>query len=95
MRHLIKTTTLSAAVLVSATALAQQQQLTGTGQFCLKGPNGPVQCQYETMAQCEQARPAGSTDQCLSRSQVTATGGAAPRENPAPGVPSPSNPQPE
>lgn len=80
-------TALVAATLFVGSAVAQQQQLSGTGQFCLKGATGPIKCEYQTMAQCDQARPQGSPDQCVSRSQAQGTiGGPALREQPnAPG----------
>ena len=65
----------------------QQQQLSGTAGFCMKGPTGPIKCEYQTMAQCEQARPQSSLEQCVSRPQAEGTvGGPAQREQaPAPG----------
>ena len=76
-------TALVAAGLFLGPAVAQnQQQLTGTGQFCIKGASGPIKCEYQTMAQCEQARPSGSPDQCVPRSEA-GTVGRAPA--PAPG----------
>ena len=77
---------LVAALLFTGAALAQQP--TGAGQYCIKAPSGPVKCEYQTLAQCEQAKPAGSSDQCVARSQVQGTvgGPSAPREQPpAPG----------
>ena len=90
MRSLMTSTALVAAMLLTVPAVAQQQQqqqqqrLSGTGQFCIKGATGPVNCEYQTMAQCEQARPAGSADQCLSRSQAEGTVGlGTPAQKPA------------
>lgn len=92
MRAMTSSTFLVAATLVAATllagsAVAQQQQIAGTGQFCIKGATGPIKCEYQTMEQCQQARPQGSSEQCLSRSQLQSTvGGPAAREQPsAPG----------
>ena len=83
MRTLTTFTAVLAVTLFTAPAVAQhQQQLTGTGQFCIKGASGPIKCEYQTMAQCEQARPAGSPDQCVVRSDAS-TVGRAPA--PAPG----------
>lgn len=83
MRATTISTALVAASLLVGSAVAQQQQLTGTGQFCIKGTTGPIKCEYQTMAQCEQARPAVSSDQCLSRAQAQGTvGGPALREEP-------------
>jgi hypothetical protein len=56
-----------------------QQQVTGTDQFCIRGPTGPIKCDYQSMAQCEQARPRNENDRCVSRSQTEPTfGGPAP-----------------
>ena len=90
MRTTTASAALVAATLITGPAMAQQQ-LTGTGQFCIKGATGPVKCAYQTMAQCEQARPQGSSDQCISRPDAAAgtvggPGASAPREQPsAPG----------
>ena len=59
-----------AALLTSASLCGPvigQQRVVGTGQFCLKKAAGPLQCQWQTKEQCEQARPAGSPDQCVDR----------------------------
>jgi hypothetical protein len=75
MRSLIAVTALVAAMLAASPVAAQQQQLSGTGQFCIQGATGPIRCEYPTMAACEQARPAGSADKCLSRSEAEGTVG--------------------
>src|SRR5262245_52881909 len=67
-------TALAASTLLMTAALAQQK-LVGNGSFCLKGASGPAKCEFVTMAQCEQARPPGSIDQCVSRSQIEGTTG--------------------
>jgi hypothetical protein len=76
MRTLIAASALTLA-LMSTPSVAQ----TGTGQFCLKGPTG-TQCNFQTMAQCESAKPAGmASSQCIDRTQLqgtTGSGGAAP-----------------
>jgi hypothetical protein len=59
----------------SMASAAAQQQLTGTGEFCIKGPTGPIKCEFQTMEQCQQQRPSGSADQCLQHSQVQSTVG--------------------
>lgn len=71
-----------ATLFVGPTVAQQPQQLVGTGQFCIKGASGPVKCEYQTMAQCEQGRPAGSSDQCMSRSQAEGTVGGPPPASP-------------
>jgi hypothetical protein len=78
------------ATLFIGAAAAQQQQLTGTGQFCIKGATGPIKCEYQTMAQCQEARPQGTSEQCLARAQAGGTvgGPASPAQReqpPAPG----------
>jgi uncharacterized protein DUF3551 len=71
MRTLIAASAVTFALLTTP-SVAQ----TGTGKFCLKSPTGAAQCAYQTMAQCEQAKPAGSPSQCLDRSQVQGTTGS-------------------
>jgi hypothetical protein len=66
---------------VLATPAAAQM---GTGQFCLKGPTGSAQCNFQTMAQCEAAKPAGLSSQCFDRSQLQGTTGSG-ANAPAPG----------
>jgi hypothetical protein len=89
MRAMMTSTALIAAAMFTGSALAQQQQLTGTSQYCIKGASGPIKCEYHTMADCEQGKT-GSSDQCVPRSQVGGTVGgptpSTPREQPsAPG----------
>jgi len=72
MKALMTSAMLVAATLAIGPAAAQnQQQVTGTGPFCIKGESGPIKCEYQTMAQCQEARPVGSTDQCVNRPQGT------------------------
>jgi hypothetical protein len=85
MRTLIATTALVTATLLAVPASAQM----GTGQFCLKSGAGEAKCNYQTMAQCEQARPAGSSDQCVDKSQVSGTTGAGGGASPPASSPSP------
>jgi hypothetical protein len=95
MRPLIILSGLAVAMTLNAPVVAQQQsELTGTGPFCLKKTGGAIQCQWQTMAQCEQARPAGSTDQCVDRTKDS-TVGAGQDTVQMPGGSSPSNPVPE
>ena len=76
MKPLMTSTALLAAILFMGPAVAQtQQQVTGTGQFCIKGASGPINCAYQTMAQCQEARPSGSADQCVDRAQAQGTVG--------------------
>ena len=82
MRTPTISTVAAAIALFMGSAFAQnQQQLSGTGQFCIKGASGPVKCEYQTLAECEQARPTGSPDQCVTRS-VAGTVGRAPAPAP-------------
>ena len=86
MRAMTMSTTLVAAGLFIGSAAAQQQ-IAGSGQFCLKGPTATIKCEYQTMAQCQQERPANENDRCISRSQAEGTvGGPVPsdRRDPAP-----------
>ena len=82
MRTLMTTLTVAVALFIGPAVAQNLQQLEGAGQFCIKGASGPIKCEFQTMAQCEQARPTGSPDQCMSRS-TAGTGGRAPA--PAPG----------
>lgn len=86
MRAMMISAALVAATLLAGSAMAQQQ-FTGTGQFCVKGATGPIKCEYQTMAQCEQERPQGSSDHCIFRPQAEGTvggpGTSAPREQPS------------
>jgi hypothetical protein len=68
-------------------AVAQHQQISGTARYCIKGATGPIKCEYHTRADCERAKPTGSPDQCVLRTQAEGTtGGPALREPaPAPG----------
>ena len=71
------------ATLIFIGTAGAQQQMTGTGEFCIKGATGPAKCEYQTMAQCDQARPQGSADQCVTRSQAAGTtAGPTLREQP-------------
>jgi hypothetical protein len=75
------------AMFVIGSAVAQQQ-ITGTGEFCVKGPTGPIKCEYGSMAQCQQGRPQNENDQCISRSQAEGSVGG-PRSNPRDLAPAP------
>lgn len=85
----IATSTALLAILLFIAPVAAQQQVSGTGQFCIKGPTGPVKCEYQTMAQCQQARPQGSADQCLERARAESTvgGPASPAQREQPSAP--------
>jgi hypothetical protein len=88
MKILVTLVGITAAGFVTGSAVAQQQ-LVGTGQFCVKGPTGPIKCEYQTIEQCQQERPRSETDRCMSRSQATGTVGGPPsaqrEQAPAPG----------
>jgi hypothetical protein len=81
MRTLIAASALIAATLLAGPAVAQ----TGSGQFCLKSMTGDAKCNYQTMAQCEQAKSSNSADQCVSRSQLQGTTGSGAGSTLAPG----------
>jgi hypothetical protein len=77
-----------AAVGLVAAVLAASPRL-GLAQgaaFCLKTPLGAVNCSYQTMILCEQAKQPNSRDQCAPRFEMDATTGssAAPLGNPRP-----------
>jgi hypothetical protein len=82
MKAIMTSTALLAVTLFAGPAVAQQQ-LTGTAQFCVKGASGPIKCEYQTLALCQQALPSGSSDQCISRSEAQGTVGGAPPASPA------------
>jgi hypothetical protein len=71
MRTLIAASAVTFALLTTP-SVAQ----TGGGQFCLKGPTGAAQCNFQTMAQCESAKPAGLSSQCFDRTQLQGTTGS-------------------
>jgi hypothetical protein len=71
MRTLIAVSAVTLVVL-AAPAVAQ----TGTGQVCLRGLTGAAQCNFQTMAQCEMAKPAGLSSQCFDRTQLLGTTGS-------------------
>jgi len=73
------------ATLFIGSAVAQQQ-ITGSGEFCIKGPTGPIKCEYQSMAQCQQGRPLNENDQCVSRSQAegSVAGPRSDQRSPAP-----------
>src|SRR5262245_35321824 len=92
----IMRTLIASAALVTLLAAPASAQMSGTGQFCLKSSAGSAQCNYQTMAQCEQARPKGSADQCLDKSQISGTtgsGAAAPSTSPSSAPKSPAPPK--
>jgi hypothetical protein len=80
-------TVLAAVAVFAGSAVAQQQQATGTAQYCIKGASGPAKCEFHTMAHCEKAKT-GSSDQCIPRSQVESTvGGPTPSSREQPSAP--------
>jgi hypothetical protein len=82
MRSLIATSALVAAALLTTPQLAAAQN----APFCLKSVSGVTNCIYQTMAQCEQTKPAGSADQCLSAAQAGGTTGQG-NQQPLPSSP--------
>jgi hypothetical protein len=88
MRATIALTAVVIATLWAGPSMAQEQRITGTGQFCIKGPSGPVKCDYQTNEQCQQARPQSSEDRCVPRAQLDDTvGGPASSKSEATGMP--------
>ena len=71
MRHRFTLTLVGLLLAAFVSAQAQvSQNMTGSGPFCLKSSAGNASCIYQTMAQCEQAKPSSSSDQCLDRAQI-------------------------
>jgi hypothetical protein len=101
MRTMIAASAFVAAALSATPTTAVAQTPMGDSAFCLKSASGPVSCIYQTMAACEQAKPAGSGDQCISKAQAGGTtgagGGMAPMQPPGGGGglqrPDPSEPR--
>jgi hypothetical protein len=73
---------LVAAVLAASSRLALAQGAT----VCLKPTSGMVNCSYQTMILCEQAKQPNSHDQCVPRFEMDGTTGssAAPPGSPRP-----------
>jgi hypothetical protein len=73
---------LVAAVLAASPWLGLAQGAT----FCLKSTAGAVNCSYQTMILCEQAKQPNSRDQCVPRFEMDGTTGssAAPLGSPRP-----------
>ena len=81
MRTRIAAVGLVAAVLAASPRLGLAQGAA----FCLKTTAGPVNCSYQTMILCEQAKQPNSRDQCIPREMDGTTGSsAAPLGNPRP-----------
>jgi hypothetical protein len=73
---------LVAAVLAASPRLGLAKGAT----FCLKPTAGAVNCSYQTMILCEQAKQPNSRDQCVPRFEMDGTTGssAAPLGSPRP-----------
>ena len=78
MKTILALSALVGATLFLGSAFAQQG-ITGAGQVCIRGPTGPIKCEYQSMAQCQQARPQNENDRCVVRSEVESTVGGAAR----------------
>ena len=63
---------LVAAVLAASPRLGLAQGAT----FCLKPTAGAVNCSYQTMILCEQAKQPNSRDQCVPRFEMDGTTGS-------------------
>jgi hypothetical protein len=88
MKAMIASTTLVAALFTGPAVAQQQQQTTGTAQYCLKGATGPIKCEFHNRADCEAAKPSNSSDQCVLRSEQQGTvGGRSAAPEPPPGMP--------
>jgi hypothetical protein len=78
---------LVAAVLVAAVLAASPRLALAQGAtFCLKPSAGAINCSYQTMILCEQAKQPNSRDQCVPRFEMDGTTGssAAPLGSPRP-----------
>ena len=82
MRTRIAAMGLVAAVLAASPRLGLAQGAA----FCLKTTAGPVNCSYQSMILCEQAKQPNSRDQCVPRFEMDGTTGssAAPLGSPRP-----------
>jgi hypothetical protein len=86
-------TTIASCVLVAAAALLATPPMSvaqtpmGDAPICLKSGSGSISCVYRTMAACEQAKLAGSADQCIDKSQAGGTTGAGGAMTPPPSPP--------
>ena len=89
MRTMIASSILAAAALLAAPMIAVAQTPMGDAPICLKSASGSTSCVYRTMASCEQAKLAGTADQCIDKSQAGGTTGAG-GAMPPPPSPSPS-----
>ncbi len=74
-----------AAVGLVAAVLAASPRL-ALAQGCLKTASGALNCSYQTMILCEQAKQPNSRDQCVPRFEMDGTTGssAAPLGSPRP-----------
>ena len=88
MRTMIASSMLAAALLAAPT-IATAQTPMGDAPICLKSASGSTSCVYRTMASCEQAKLAGTADQCIDKSQAGGTTGAGGAMSPPPS-PSPA-----
>ena len=82
MQTRIAAVCLVAAVLAAAPRLGLAQG----APFCLKAASGTLNCSYQTMILCEQAKLPNSRDQCVPRFEMDGTTGssAAPLGSPRP-----------
>jgi hypothetical protein len=87
MRTMIASSAIVAAALLAAPTISVAQTPMGDAPYCLKSGSGPTSCVYRTMMECEQAKRAGSTDQCVDKSQSGATTGAGGAMSPPPSPP--------
>ena len=73
MRSLITAAAMTFAVLTAQSAIAQD--ITGDRQICLSTPSSLSMCQFQTMAQCENAKLPATISRCVDRSEVEGTVG--------------------
>jgi len=87
MRTMIASCAVAASALLAAPMISVAQTPMGDAPFCLKSASGPTSCVYRTMTECEQAKRAGSTDQCVDKSVAGGTTGAGGAMSPSPSPP--------
>lgn len=87
MRILISASALMLAAFTAQPGWAQS----GPGRYCLTDLAGASQCIFNTMAECELARPSGLEMQCLDRTIVQGTVGSGSSAAPSPPSPPPSS----
>ena len=79
MKSLITAAAMTFAVLTAQSAVAQD--ITGDRQICLSTPTALSMCQFQTMAQCENAKLPTTISRCIDRSEIEGTVGQGSSSN--------------